>query len=144
VSGITVTFANDGTVTVKGLDDKDKIDYHTADLHSRVLIDNIGSTDTNFDAAFDIGSFAVTSPVVEPVVFNALEFQDDGPALAFGNLVGTGTDLAQTGFMAMDPGADGLGDFIVGLNWFSIDGGATHLTTFTFNEDADIQYSGTM
>jgi hypothetical protein len=155
LSGVTVTFAGDGTVTVKGLDDKDKIDYHTTDLHSRVLIDNIGSTDTNFDAAFDIGAFGLTSPVVAPFLFNAMEFQDDAPTLAFGNLVGTGTELTQTGFWSMDPGADGL-DTSLGnngldlvMNGFSLNGGAL-LTTFTplqsdgTDLDGNFLFSGTM
>jgi hypothetical protein len=153
-SGVTVTFAADGTVTIGGLDDKDKIDYHTADVHTRVLIDNIGSTNTNLDAPFDIGSFAVTSPVVEPFLFNAMEFQDDAPTLAFGNLVGTGTALAQTGFWAMAPGADGL-DTSLGnngldlvMNGFSLNGGSL-LTTFTFQSDGtdldgNFLFSGTM
>ena len=154
-SGVTVTFAADGTVTVKGLDDKDEIEYHTAALHTRVLIDNIGSTDTNFDAPFDIGSFAVTSPVVEPFLFNAVEFQDAAPSLAFGNLVGTGTALTQTGFWSIDPGADGLDTSLgnngldLDLNWFSLDGGTTQLTNFTFQSDGtdldgNFLFSGTL
>jgi hypothetical protein len=38
-----------------------------------------------------------------------LVFKDDGPALAFGNLIGTGSVLAQYGFWNMAAGADGLG-----------------------------------
>jgi DNA-binding phage protein len=38
-----------------------------------------------------------------------LVFKDDGPALAFGNLIGTGSVLAQSGFWNMATGADGLG-----------------------------------
>ncbi|QQZ39842.1 hypothetical protein IF690_17515 [Pseudomonas sp. SK3(2021)] len=34
---------------------------------------------------------------------------DDTPTLAFGNLIGTGTQLAQQGYWNMGPGADGLG-----------------------------------
>ncbi|QTT83095.1 hypothetical protein HUT29_17960 [Pseudomonas chlororaphis] len=34
---------------------------------------------------------------------------DDTPTLAFGNLIGTGTDLAQQGYWNMAAGADGLG-----------------------------------
>jgi hypothetical protein len=39
----------------------------------------------------------------------SLVFRDDGPALAFGNLVGTGTTLAQTGYWTHAAGSDGLG-----------------------------------
>ncbi|MBI3908729.1 MAG: hypothetical protein HY309_25685, partial [Pseudomonas fluorescens] len=38
-----------------------------------------------------------------------LVFRDDGPALSFGNLIGTGSVLAQSGFWNMATGADGLG-----------------------------------
>ena len=38
-----------------------------------------------------------------------LVFRDDGPTLAFGNLIGTGSVLAQSGFWNMATGADGLG-----------------------------------
>jgi hypothetical protein len=38
-----------------------------------------------------------------------LVFEDDGPSLAFGNLIGTGSVLPQTGFWDMSAGADGLG-----------------------------------
>ncbi|WP_260958745.1 DUF5801 repeats-in-toxin domain-containing protein [Pseudomonas citri] len=38
-----------------------------------------------------------------------LVFEDDGPALAFGNLIGTGSVLAQTGYWSKAAGADGLG-----------------------------------
>ncbi|PXX64373.1 DUF5801 repeats-in-toxin domain-containing protein [Pseudomonas sp. LAMO17WK12:I9] len=34
---------------------------------------------------------------------------DDTPTLAFGNLIGTGTQLAQQGYWNLGPGADGLG-----------------------------------
>ncbi|WP_460056550.1 DUF5801 repeats-in-toxin domain-containing protein [Pseudomonas sp. S2_D06] len=38
-----------------------------------------------------------------------LVFKDDGPPLSFGNLIGTGSVLAQSGFWNMATGADGLG-----------------------------------
>jgi hypothetical protein len=38
-----------------------------------------------------------------------LVFEDDGPAVAFGNLIGTGSVLAQYGYWSNSPGADGLG-----------------------------------
>ncbi|MNQ31255.1 hypothetical protein D3C85_446240 [compost metagenome] len=40
---------------------------------------------------------------------DAFKFEDDGPTLAFGNLIGTGTTLAQYGFWSRAAGADGLG-----------------------------------
>jgi hypothetical protein len=38
-----------------------------------------------------------------------LSFEDDGPSLAFSNLIGTGSVLPQTGFWNKSAGADGLG-----------------------------------
>ncbi|SDA46224.1 DUF5801 repeats-in-toxin domain-containing protein, partial [Pseudomonas sp. NFACC51] len=38
-----------------------------------------------------------------------LVFEDDGPSVAFGNLIGTGSVLAQYGFWEKSAGADGLG-----------------------------------
>lgn len=78
LSGVTVTFSAD-TVTIQGLDASDFIKYETSGLHTRVLIDNIGSTDTNFDAPFDIGGFSLTTSTLTPNLFPALTFQDDGP-----------------------------------------------------------------
>ncbi|AYC31598.1 hypothetical protein D3880_03950 [Pseudomonas cavernae] len=79
LSGITVTFSVADTVVIKGLEADDLIAYNTAGPHSRVLIDNIGSTDTNFDAPFDIGGFALVNSNVTPNQFSALTFHDDGP-----------------------------------------------------------------
>ena len=47
-------------------------------------------------------------------ITSAFAFEDDGPAVAFGNVVGTGSTLAQTGYWSMTPGDDGLG--ATGLN----------------------------
>ncbi|MGG7651085.1 DUF5801 repeats-in-toxin domain-containing protein, partial [Pseudomonas sp. ES4] len=49
-----------------------------------------------------------------------LIFKDDGPSLAFGNLIGTGSVLAQYGFWNNSAGADGLG--ATGLNISLVNG----------------------
>ncbi|UVL22138.1 DUF5801 repeats-in-toxin domain-containing protein [Pseudomonas donghuensis] len=49
-----------------------------------------------------------------------LVIKDDGPALAFGNLIGTGSVLAQYGFWSKSAGADGLGT--TGLNISLVNG----------------------
>jgi hypothetical protein len=49
-----------------------------------------------------------------------LIFKDDGPSLAFGNLIGTGSVLAQYGFWNNSAGADGLGT--TGLNISLVNG----------------------
>ena len=86
LSGITVTFSGD-TVVIKGLEADDLIAYNTDGPHTRTLIDNIGSTDTNFDAPFDIGGFRLVNSNVTPNLFSALTFQDDGPATSANNTV---------------------------------------------------------
>ncbi|UVL31973.1 DUF5801 repeats-in-toxin domain-containing protein [Pseudomonas donghuensis] len=49
-----------------------------------------------------------------------LVIKDDGPALTFGNLIGTGSVLAQYGFWSKSAGADGLGT--TGLNISLVNG----------------------
>ena len=49
-----------------------------------------------------------------------LVFEDDGPSLAFGNLIGTGSVLPQYGFWDRSAGADGLG--ATGLNISLVNG----------------------
>ncbi|POA16975.1 hypothetical protein C1886_24360, partial [Pseudomonas sp. FW300-N1A1] len=49
-----------------------------------------------------------------------LVFEDDGPSLAFGNLIGTGSVLPQYGFWDRSAGADGLG--AAGLNISLVNG----------------------
>ncbi|WP_256580475.1 DUF5801 repeats-in-toxin domain-containing protein, partial [Pseudomonas sp. Irchel s3h14] len=49
-----------------------------------------------------------------------LVFKDDGPTLSFGNLIGTGSVLAQYGFWNNTAGADGLG--ATGLNISLVNG----------------------
>jgi hypothetical protein len=68
-----------------------------------------------------------------------LNFEDDGPSVAFGNLIGTGTVLPQTGFWTDAAGADGLNT--AGLNISMIGftlirpDASTEAGTFTFGED---------
>lgn len=137
---VTITDNLDGTWTIVGLKAGDTVLYTTDDPHNRVTIENDGVKNTKTGAAFDIGDFQLLTPVVEPLAFNALEFQDDAPTLAFGNVVGTGSALPQMGFWSMDPGADGL-DTSLGnngldlvMNGFSLNGGVL-LDTFTFQPD---------
>ncbi|HEY6609988.1 MAG TPA: DUF5801 repeats-in-toxin domain-containing protein, partial [Pseudomonas sp.] len=63
-------------------------------------------------------------------------FEDDGPSLDFGNLVGTGTDLAQYGFWMMDAGADGpdADDLQIALTGFMLGGVAQAAGSFSLTE----------
>lgn len=75
---------------------------------------------------------------------DAFQFLDDGPALAFGNLVGTGTTEAQYGAWSQDPGADGADSLTVMLDEFRLINGGTHIGTTTFEETSPGFYEGTL
>ena len=99
-----------GVATIVGVKAGYTIEYTTDGAHQRVQIDNSSPTGKGPNGAdFDIGDFQLISTLVEPTLFEALVFEDDGPAVDFGNIVGTGTETAQVGFWSMDAGADGLG-----------------------------------
>ena len=91
-----------------------------------------GDTDTNA-ASVAIGA--------------AVSFQDDGPSLAFGNLIGTGTINPQYGYWNMSAGVDGLAtNAVVSLDRLNIsldtfqlvkpDSSVVSGTSFTFSETA--------
>ncbi|SEJ73682.1 hypothetical protein SAMN05216201_1161, partial [Pseudomonas linyingensis] len=73
-------------------------------------------------------------------------FEDDGPSLAFGNLVGTGTDLAQYGFWMMDAGADGpdADNLQIALTGFMLGGVAQAAGSFSLTEGANNTWSGSL
>ena len=87
VTGVTVTFNADGTVTLTGVQALDVIEYHTGDangdlFHNRVVIANTAvnpGNQSHIDAAFDIGQFALRSSVSGTEPFAGLVFEDDGP-----------------------------------------------------------------
>ncbi|MDB5885751.1 MAG: hypothetical protein JWR74_1922 [Polaromonas sp.] len=68
----------------------------------------------------------------------AITVDDDSPNLAFGNLVGTGTDLAQYGFWSKAAGADGpnADDLQVTLTGFQLGGVAQAAANFSLTEQA--------
>lgn len=81
---------------------------------------------------------------------NAFEIEDDGPTLAFGNLVGTGTDLPQFGFWSKDAGTDGpnVDDLQIALTGFQLGGvdqaaGSFSLTEGTPSPDGSGNYTWT-
>ncbi|MFI8610216.1 DUF5801 repeats-in-toxin domain-containing protein [Pseudomonas sp. NPDC077649] len=84
---------------------------------------------------------------------DAFKFKDDGPSLAFGNLIGTGTTLAQYGFWSMAAGADGLGAAGLDITLESVtlvrpDGttttGSGTLTEQSPSPDGAYQFAGTL
>jgi len=113
ISTAVVTYNADGTVLISGVPTDAQITYRTDSDHDRVLIENAGSlTAKNGDkthADFDIGGFQVLQTSVDKLEIGSnMVFEDDGPSLAFGNLIGTGTLNPQFGTWSMAAGADGL------------------------------------
>ncbi|WP_343572926.1 DUF5801 repeats-in-toxin domain-containing protein [Pseudomonas sp.] len=71
---------------------------------------------------------------------SAFTFEDDGPSLAFGNLVGTGSILPQTGYWDHSFGTDGMGTagLDISLTGFTLvrPGGATTTGSGTLTEQS--------
>ncbi|MGB4011804.1 MAG: DUF5801 repeats-in-toxin domain-containing protein, partial [Zwartia sp.] len=80
---IQISF-NDGSAIVKGVKADYQIEYETSGTHNRVLIENPGSSDKNFNSAFDIGSFSYEQPCTEIIsVGEFIVFEDSGPSTGF-------------------------------------------------------------
>jgi hypothetical protein len=113
---ITISFSG-GVATVTGVKAGYQIEYTTASDHNRVLVENGAALDAkgNTHADFDIGGLTLRqASTTTAEIGSHMIFEDDGPTLAFGNLIGTGTDHAQQGYWNMAAGADGLG--VTGLD----------------------------
>jgi hypothetical protein len=107
---INITFSG-GVATITGVKAGYQIEYTTTADHNRVLIENGAALDArgNTHADFDIGGFTLLqTAVTTEEIGSKMLFEDDGPALAFGNLIGTGSVLPQTGYWSNSAGADGL------------------------------------
>jgi hypothetical protein len=107
---INITFSG-GVATITGVKAGYQIEYTTTADHNRVLIENGAALDAkgNTHADFDIGGFTLLQTAVATAeIGSRMLFEDDGPALAFGNLIGTGSVLPQTGYWSHLAGADGL------------------------------------
>ncbi|WP_176465358.1 DUF5801 repeats-in-toxin domain-containing protein [Pseudomonas sp. Irchel s3b6] len=119
---ITISFTG-GVATITGVKAGYQIEYTTAADHNRVLVENGAALDArgNTHADFDIGGFTLLQTAVSTAeIGSKIIFEDDGPTLAFGNLIGTGSVLPQTGFWNNSAGADGLG--ATGLNISLVNG----------------------
>jgi hypothetical protein len=131
---------DNGVITIVGVKAGYTIEYTTDGVHNRVQIENSSPTGKGPNGAdFDIGDFQLISALVEPTLFDALVFEDDAPTVDFGNMVGTGTAIAQVGYWSMDPGADGLGDdeLDIALDAAGLgrsDGSTDAVTSFVFDE----------
>ncbi|MBS7663749.1 hypothetical protein I0D00_17625 [Pseudomonas lalucatii] len=111
VTGLAINIVG-GVATISGVKAGYQIEYTTNSDHNRVLIENGAAVDAkgNNHADFDIGGFKLLQvSMAKAEIGSMMIFEDDGPALAFGNLIGTGSTLAQYGYWDMAAGADGLG-----------------------------------
>ncbi|MCP1445194.1 hypothetical protein J3D54_004326 [Pseudomonas sp. GGS8] len=107
---ITISFTS-GVATITGVLAGYQIEYTTASDHNRVLVENGAALDArgNTHADFDVGGFTLLqTSVTTAEIGSKMIFEDDGPTLAFGNLIGTGSVLPQTGYWDHSAGADGL------------------------------------
>ncbi|WP_223532290.1 DUF5801 repeats-in-toxin domain-containing protein [Pseudomonas sp. BF-R-30] len=99
----TVSVAANGSVTLDQLRAVVHSDPSNPDDSKSLTSDNL-VTLTAIKTDGDGDSAQATLNIGQNLVF-----KDDGPALSFGNLIGTGSVLAQSGFWSMATGADGLG-----------------------------------
>jgi hypothetical protein len=99
----TVSVAANGSVTLDQLRAVVHSDPSNPDDSKSLTSDNLVTlTATKTDGDGDSAQATLN-------IGQNLVFKDDGPALSFGNLIGTGSVLAQSGFWSMATGADGLG-----------------------------------
>ncbi|WP_256357904.1 DUF5801 repeats-in-toxin domain-containing protein [Pseudomonas sp. PDM28] len=99
----TVGVAANGSVTLDQLRAVVHSDPNNPDDSKTLTSDNLVTlTATKTDGDGDSAQATLN-------IGQNLVFKDDGPALSFGNLIGTGSVLAQSGFWNMATGADGLG-----------------------------------
>ena len=99
----TVSVAANGDVTLDQIRAVVHPDATNPDDSTTLSADNLVTlTATNTDRDGDSAQATLN-------IGQNLVFKDDGPTLAFGNLIGTGSVLAQYGFWNNSAGADGLG-----------------------------------
>ncbi|WP_327437799.1 DUF5801 repeats-in-toxin domain-containing protein [Pseudomonas donghuensis] len=111
---LTVSVAANGDVTLDQLRAVIHPDATNPDDSTSLAADNLVTlTATKTDKDGDSAQATLN-------IGQNLVIKDDGPALAFGNLIGTGSVLAQYGFWSKSAGADGLG--ATGLNISLVNG----------------------
>jgi hypothetical protein len=80
VTGLSINLNGD-TAVISGVKAGYVIEYQTSGGHNRVLIENVGSANKNFDASFDIGGFSLPQTVQSTgEVGSMMVFEDDGPS----------------------------------------------------------------
>ncbi|WP_137896124.1 hypothetical protein [Ramlibacter sp. 2FC] len=121
VSGVTISITG-GVATLVGVKSGYTIEY-TAVGHNRVQIDNTGTANTKTGADFDIGDFSIPLPATQTLNFEALVFEDDGPALAAAVVT---SEVDEDGLPGGNPG--GTGDLNAADN-INDDGAPEHTTS---------------
>ncbi len=80
VTGLSIDLSGD-TAVISGVKAGYVIEYQTSGGHNRVLIENVGSTDKDFNASFDIGGFSLPQTMQSTgEVGSMMIFEDDGPS----------------------------------------------------------------
>jgi T1SS-143 domain-containing protein len=102
-AGLTLNFNGD-TVTIQGVQAGDRVSYHTVSEHDRVLVDNIGNSNAQLNAAVDIGNFRVESGTTTTNPLDALAFVDDAPTAGGTAQTNTVDEDGLTGGIAGGPG----------------------------------------
>ncbi|MES2978290.1 MAG: DUF5801 repeats-in-toxin domain-containing protein [Pseudomonadota bacterium] len=121
-NGLTVAISG-GTATVTGVKAGYEIQYHTTTDHTRLLVENVGTTKGN-TASFDIGGFSLLGGVPSTQeIGSKMFFEDDGPTVALGtptdtvvlntqdaDTIGSNTDSVTQSFASAFPaGSSGYG-----------------------------------
>ena len=126
VTSSMVVTANDGVITISGIQAGNSIEYRTDADHNRLLIENTGSA-KGTAANFDVGGFQLANAVKETVeVGSKMLFEDDGPAILLADPLDTITlntqDADTTGLADDTDSQDFSSSFSIESQNFGADG----------------------
>jgi hypothetical protein len=112
--GVTVDLSGN-TAKVSGVIAGDRIMYHTDADHNRVLIDNVGNTDANLNASFDIGGFQLESGNLATTDLGNVAFIDDAPSASAALGAGSVTHDETAGVQSLAGANDTTGAATIAL-----------------------------
>ena len=155
---LKITNNQDGTFTVQGIKANYTISYQTETPHSRLLVQNVGSSNAQYNGSFDIGGFGFDqSQTVTHEIGSHVLFEDDAPSASAVAEATASASLDETGglktvtiaagtitglFNAPTYGQDGAGTTDYALS--GTDGGATGIyITGNTNEVKLVKISNT-
>jgi hypothetical protein len=103
--------------------------------------DSLSVNDTALQAVVTVTDFDGDQSTASVNIGNEVKILDDGPALGFGNVIGTGTLNPQYSYWNMAPGSDTLGAngldiALTGFHLVKPDGTVVNGTSSTFSETA--------